>query len=114
MPFCSKYQLTRIEGLLLALVRNQETINRKLERFMATTPVTLEQLTTDVNALQTALTTGLTDLQAEIANLKAANPGTDFSALDKIINDMTAQVKAADPGAQTSPPASGSSTPPAA
>lgn len=66
--------------------------------------VSLDQLTADVNTLQTTLNTGLTDLAAEIAALKAANPGVDFTSLDTIVNNMTAQVKAADPGTQATPP----------
>jgi hypothetical protein len=91
--------------MLEQILANQNHIYPLLEKFMATTPVTLAQLTTDVTTLQTALTTGLTDLAAEIANLKASNPTVDFSALDAVVTGMTAQVQAADPGAQTPPAA---------
>lgn len=106
MPFCRRSQLDRIEEGIRAILAHQNTINPKLEIFMSTTPVTLEMLTADVTTLQTALNTGLTDLAAEIANLKASNPTVDFTALDTVINSMTAQVTAADPGAQTTSPTS--------
>lgn len=106
MPFCTRSQLTRIEDGIRAILDNQNVIYPKLEKFMSTVPVTLAQLTTDVTTLQSALTTGLTDLAAEIANLKASNPTVDFSSLDSVVNTMTAQVQAADPGAQTTGTAS--------
>jgi uncharacterized phage infection (PIP) family protein YhgE len=85
-----------IKGLLKKILDNQET-EKQQEKKMA---VSLDQLTTDVNTLQTTLNTGLTDLEAEIANLKAGNPTVDFAALDTIVNNMNTQVASADPGAQ--------------
>jgi hypothetical protein len=99
-------KLDGLQELVERIFNNQNTINPKLENFMSTTPITLAQLTTDVTTLQSALTTGLTDLAAEIATLKASNPTVDFSSLDSVVNSMTTQVQAADPGAQTSGTAS--------
>jgi hypothetical protein len=99
----------KIDGLQASVDKvfaNQNVIYPKLEIFMSTTPITLAQLTTDVTTLQAAVATGLTDLTAEIANLKASNPTVDFSSLDSVVNSITASVQAADPGAQTSGTAS--------
>lgn len=93
-------KLDGLQKIVGEILEKQQAINPKLENFMSTTPVTLAQLTTDVTTLQSALTTGLTDLAAEIATLKASNPTVDFSSLDSVVNSMTAQVQAADPGAQ--------------
>jgi hypothetical protein len=100
MPFYSSGRLQRIENLLREVLANQNRIFPTLEVFLSTTPITLAQLTTDVTTLQSAVATGLTDLTAEIANLKASNPTVDFSSLDSVVNGITAQVQAADPGAQ--------------
>jgi hypothetical protein len=100
MPFYSSGRLQRIENLLREVLANQNRIFPTLEVFLSTTPITLAQLTTDVTTLQSAVATGLTDLTAEIANLKASNPTVDFSSLDSVVNSITAQVQAADPGAQ--------------
>jgi hypothetical protein len=93
-------KLDALQELVERIFNNQNAINPKLENFMSTTPITLAQLTTDVTTLQAAVATGLTDLTAEIANLKASNPTVDFSSLDSVVNSITAQVQAADPGAQ--------------
>lgn len=105
MPFWKQLESieTKLDGLhqlVGKILENQNVINPKLENFMSTTPITLAQLTTDVTTLQSAVATGLTDLTAEIANLKASNPTIDFSSLDSVVNSITAQVQAADPGAQ--------------
>jgi hypothetical protein len=96
MTYIPSRHVIEITGLLKKILENQEAAKQQ-EKKMA---VTLDQLTTDVNTLQTTLNTGLTDLEAEIANLKAGNPGVDFTALDTIVNNMNTQVATADPGAQ--------------
>jgi hypothetical protein len=99
-------KLDGLQQLVERIFNNQNVINPKLENFMSTTPITLAQLTTDVTTLQAAVATGLTDLTAEIANLKASNPTVDFSSLDSVVNSITASVQAADPGAQSTGTAS--------
>jgi hypothetical protein len=106
MPFYSSGRLQRIENLLREVLANQNRIFPTLEVFLSTTPITLAQLTADETTLATTLTTGLNDLTAEIAALKAANPGTDFSSLDSIVTGMTAQITAVDPGPQSTGTAS--------
>lgn len=48
------------------------------------------------------LTTFVTDIMAEVAALKAANPSVDFTALDALV----ATVQGDDPGPQPDPPTS--------
>lgn len=95
-------QLDRIEDGIRAVLDQLQAQSLK-EKQMA---ISLDQLTTDVNTLQTTLNTGLTYLAAEIAALKASNPTVDFTALDTVVNSMAAQVTAADPGAQSTGTAS--------
>jgi t-SNARE complex subunit (syntaxin) len=98
MPFLHyESHLSRIEKKINAI----SELLTKISTGEIKMAVTLDQLTTDVNTLQTAFTTGLTDLEAEIANLKANNPQTDFTAIDTIITGMSQAITAADPGAQT-------------
>lgn len=51
-----------------------------------------------------ALNDGLTAIEAEIAALKAANPGVDFTGLDTAVSRVTADV----PAPVDAPPADGS------
>lgn len=78
MPFwhrCKPSQLSRIENGNRQILNYLEILLTK-ENNMA---IDINQLTSDVNALKTTLTTGLQDLADEIAALKASNPGTDFT-----------------------------------
>lgn len=69
---------------------------------MATNAVTQEQFTadlgklkTDVATLITTVTDGIAALKKQIADLQAANPGVDFSALDATVNQVDSDVTAA-------------------
>jgi predicted nucleic acid-binding Zn-ribbon protein len=98
-----KATLIDVKGGLTTINNTQAALLQEVKKVDATA----QKLSDDLTALQTALTTGLNDLSAEIAALKAqvaaGVPATDeeLSALDEKVTAMTAAVAAVDPGPQT-------------
>lgn len=110
MPFFER----ELAGLLRPILENQKKIFNQLKEIkdqMSTNPpVTQAQFTTDLNALQTALGKMITDVQTDIAALKAqiaAGQTPDFSALDATVQSMTTAVGTEDTAvvADQAPPA---------
>lgn len=96
------------EFLLRQILEQQQRIINELQEIkqqMATNPpITQAQFTADLASLQTALTQFLTDFAAEVAALKAANPGVDFTSLDTTVQTMLTNVTAADATTGQEPP----------
>lgn len=67
--------------------------------------VSVEQLTADVQTLKSKGEKYHADVLAAIAALKASNPAVDLSALDAIVQGMSADADAADAEVNASVPA---------
>ena len=73
------------------LLAQLTTINKKLDVLMSQQ----DDITADVQAVQQAvddLGTAATAIEAEIAALKAANPGLDLSGLDTVVGKLKTAV----------------------
>src|ERR1700755_2510991 len=88
-----------IERALTFLVTETIFMKKEIRRMNAT----VDALNTAVSNLSSTLTTGLQDLKDEITNLQGQQ-APDLSGAISKINDMIAQVSAADPGPQSSAP----------
>ncbi|HTF72604.1 MAG TPA: hypothetical protein VK638_59050 [Edaphobacter sp.] len=99
MPWVPRATLNRIESLLNQVLTAQRFNDKTLLEIksMATNAVTQAQFTNDLNALQAALTIMVSNVQADIAALKAAvaaGQPADFSALDATVQAMSTAVSA--------------------
>ncbi len=100
-----KATLIDIKGGLSTINNTQAALLQEVKKVDAIA----QKLSDDLTALQEALTTGLTNLSAEIAALKAqvaaGTPATDadLTSLDEKVTAMSAAVAAVDPGPQTAP-----------
>ncbi len=127
---CRRSQLDRIEDGIRAVL-DQLQILQEIKH-MAANAVTQQQFGADLGKLQADVTTmvatlnsldvNVKQLKADVAALKAANPGTDFSSLDATVNQMDNTITTANANVQAevpnpdAPPADGSgdpNTPPA-
>jgi hypothetical protein len=95
------------EFLLRQILEQQQRIINELQEIkhqMSTNPpVTQAQFTADLATFQTALTTMITDVQADIAALKAqvaAGQTPDFSALDATVQTMSTAVSSENTSAE--------------
>jgi chromosome segregation ATPase len=92
-------RLGRLQCSVDEVLTNQRNIDHKLQEIkrMSTNAVTQEQFASDLNSLQTALGTMITNVQSDIAALKAqiaAGQPVDFSALDATVAAMSSAVGA--------------------
>ena len=95
MPFFER----ELVGLLRPILENQNKILNQLQEIQKTMstnpPITQAQFTADLATLQTNLGKMITDVQSDIAALKAqvaAGQTPDFSSLDATVQAMTTAV----------------------
>lgn len=103
MPFGSSKRFDRIETQLRAVYDQLQHITEVIDKMATNPPVSQAQFTTDLAALQTNLGKMITDVQADIAALKAqiaAGQAPDFSALDATVQSMSTVVSAEDTAAE--------------
>ena len=96
--------------LLNQVLANQNTILERLKEMSTNPPVTQAQFTADLATLQTNLGKMITDVQADIAALKAqvaAGQAPDFSSLDATVQALSTAVTSEDTAAEgdLNPPA---------
>lgn len=76
--------------ILRELAEIRTTLNR-LERNMAT-QADVDALAARIEAATTAVTDGVAGIRQDIADLKAANPGVDTTALEASVGRLEAEV----------------------
>jgi hypothetical protein len=100
-------------GLLLHIARHLEVLDRKLNTIMATQAeldTAVASITTAVGVIQTEvgqLTTANTQILAEIAALRVANPALDLTGLNSAVDTLSAAttaIKAAADAVEAIPP----------